>query len=350
MDGSLANYEQETADIKRLVNVNDSLRILMFQGNSGTGKTTLLKYCLKLAYPHFYCVPIELRREYGPINILNAIGTEVEWEYLPVFTNTVAQIIGSPDLAQESTWRNKMKHHLEDIITNTSPDRRNRMYSYFTGALFEKENNLSKPIVLAIDNFDKCSTHLRDWFDDDMLPKIVQRENAKRLCVLFVGQDVPVRRTEWESYCQYRELRGVIEAKKWLPVLRALGRKVPLLYFAGVCDALNGNPRRIFQWIESQPVHTGSSQISKRLMITYSQMITRSLRIPRNELKRMMEETFNKSDLKLLCFELDVNHQIIEDSDIRIYILNLIVHMENINRYHDLVEKVLDMRPNYDWE
>ncbi len=74
---------------------------------------------------------------------------------------------------------------------------------------------------------------------------------------MLAGKEVPDNTNiEWGNYCVLHDLFGVREAEHWLPVVTALGRRVPepaLIYLAGICHALKGHPDDIMKVIQGLP-------------------------------------------------------------------------------------------------
>ncbi len=87
-----------------------------------------------------------------------------------------------------------------------------------------------------------------------------QRIAGEILKVVVAGQEVPDRNNiEWDDCCKFHKLYGVWEAKHWLPVVKAMKRRIlvesELDWMAGICHALDGKPDAIMKIIQGLPSH-----------------------------------------------------------------------------------------------
>jgi hypothetical protein len=68
---------------------------------------------------------------------------------------------------------------------------------------------------------------------------------------------VPEKRIDWSHCCDIFELKGVPEAKDWLPVIEKLGHRVPtgspLEFMDWLCKTHNGHPADIVKFILTFP-------------------------------------------------------------------------------------------------
>lgn len=69
----------------------------------------------------------------------------------------------------------------------------------------------------------------------------------------------------------------------------------------------------------------------------------------KNSLKQLMDKVFNLSDLKVLCFELDIDHETLHHAKKQDLIIDLIAHCEKNGRIPDLLTACNDKRPTNGW-
>src|ERR1700676_1483857 len=82
----IANYERERELFKELLNPASSLRILLLHGESGIGKSYLLRSCVDLVPENVRCIPIELRGTAVSVaEIFYRLGSHIGWDELAHF-------------------------------------------------------------------------------------------------------------------------------------------------------------------------------------------------------------------------------------------------------------------------
>ena len=95
----LANYEREQAAFDALIQPECDQRILLLQGDSGTGKTTLLQACLEKVPGHVIKIPVQLRRSAVSVaEIFSRAGGKLGWERLTHFTERVDALQRHPNV------------------------------------------------------------------------------------------------------------------------------------------------------------------------------------------------------------------------------------------------------------
>ncbi|MEM7114300.1 MAG: hypothetical protein AAF614_17830 [Chloroflexota bacterium] len=73
-------------------------------------------------------------------------------------------------------------------------------------------------------------------------------------------------------------------------------------------------------------------------------------KIDKSHLRRLITTYFDITDLKLLCFDLQLDYESIGGgNDKRLKVVEIIMYLENRERLQELAEKCKEMRPNLDW-
>jgi energy-coupling factor transporter ATP-binding protein EcfA2 len=254
---SIANYREHRQAFKALLEANCSKPILLFKGESGTGKSTLMEYCRSNIHQDIHQVPVDLRNTTNAMQIFLQTVRHLSWDYFDNFRQQVSELNRQFKIDINSNTQagvgNVINVELKALFENTTPEQRAERYTTLTHAWTEDINKLDKPCILLLDVYDQAKTEIKGWIDGDFLSCAA---DSKQMRVVIAGQSVP-ESFSWNHCCELKKLYGVHEAEEWLPVIRAMGRIVPaqnpLDFLAGICHALNGNPAAIVKAIENFP-------------------------------------------------------------------------------------------------
>jgi hypothetical protein len=259
MSTPIADYQNERNAFEALFYTGCQKRILMFCGESGSGKTSLLRYCLDRVPKSVAHVPIELRGSAVSVaEIFHRSGGVLQWNRLPNFTGLVADLQGMPKVQINRNWLGGINNHISVALQSESQDVREHRRVALTDAWFDDLKNFDQPILFAMDTYEKATTEVKDWISGPFLARASQFDVVR---VMVAGQIVPDERNiEWGRCCETRHLYGVPEAEHWLPVVQEMGRFIdpqkvgdPKAWLAGVCHALKGSPGEIMKIIEGLP-------------------------------------------------------------------------------------------------
>lgn len=111
----LANYEKEQALFTDFVESDEEPNILLFQGETGSGKSCLVDHCLNSVTK----TPSLLMKLQGGGDsvpaVLTNMGGRQGWENSPRFTRTVATLLEGPGSVDDPVWQMGMHRHLREI-------------------------------------------------------------------------------------------------------------------------------------------------------------------------------------------------------------------------------------------
>jgi hypothetical protein len=259
MSTPLADYQNERKALEALFQPDCRKRILMVCGESGSGKTSLLRHCLDRVPKSVVHIPIELRGSAVSVaEIFHRSGGSLKWDRLRNFTELVAELQGISKVQINRNWLVGINNHISVALQSESSDIREYRRVALTDAWFDDLRNFDKPILFALDTYEKATTEVQDWISGPFLARASQSDIVR---VLVAGQTVPDEKNiEWGRCCETRHLYGVPEAEHWLPVVQEMGRYIdpqkvghPMAWLAGVCHALKGRPGDIMKIIEALP-------------------------------------------------------------------------------------------------
>lgn len=255
----IADYRDERAFFGRLLVADARHRILFFRGDSGTGKTTLLRVCLNDAIENgrgVVIVPVEFREEAVSVaEIFYRIGSKAGWNYFPRFTGTVDRLQEPISVKVGRNLQFGMNQKIEVALVGSKAEDVDIRMATLTNAWFEDVREFPGRLLLIFDTYEKALTSVQRWVEGPFLTRLA---DTLQLRILIAGQKVPDSNTiEWGHCCRAQVLTGVHEPEHWMPILTALNRRAPTPdshgFIAGICHALSGRPDAIMQIIEGLP-------------------------------------------------------------------------------------------------
>jgi len=257
MTTHLADYEAPRQAFRALFEPECDCRILLVRGESGSGKTTFLAHCREQMPSHVPCLPIELRGSaVGVPEFFSRSGRWLGWSHMSHFKRRVTELSGGSLVQVDGNMLVGMNNSINIALhADTVADREERRTA-LTDAWFDDLDAVGQPTLVVFDTYEQATSEVMDWLSGPFLARVAQ---VKPLRVVVAGQKVPESHTiEWGHCCDTQELLGVTEARHWLPVVRALGRRIaadpPEIWLAGVCFTLKGNPGEIIKVIQRLPL------------------------------------------------------------------------------------------------
>jgi len=215
----------------------------------------LLSHCLNRVPKSMAHVPIQLRGSAVSVaEIFYRSGSYLEWDRLQHFTENVAELQGVPKVQINHNWLVGINTHISVALQGKDQGDREHRRVALTEAWFNDLKNFGRPILFALDTYEKATTEVQEWISGPFLARASQSDMVR---VLIAGVEVPDEKNiEWGRCCETRHLQGVREAEHWLPVIQEMGRYIDpkkVGFLDGVCHALKGHPGKIMKIIEGLP-------------------------------------------------------------------------------------------------
>lgn len=256
MSENIANYQAERHAFRELLQPDCERRILLFEGKSGSGKSTLLRHCRTHISEESHYIPVDLRgTSLSLAGLFFKMTRQLKNERFAAFADKVAELNGrsAVELKNIAQWGNENQINVA-LQANNNLSREERLAA-LTYAWFSDMQAVQRQCMVMMDSFEQANNEIKEWVSGDFLTEVANSENLR---VTVAGQTVPDEsRIEWAYCCQKYPLYGVKEAKHWLPVVEALGKKIPsdepFGFLQGICFILDGNPAKIIETIKSFP-------------------------------------------------------------------------------------------------
>ena len=333
----LANYKEEQALFTGFVESDDEPNILLFQGESGSGKSHFIEYCLDSA-PALPSLLMKLQGGGDSVAaVFSSMGGRRGWENLPRFSRTVAILLEALGNVDDPVWQMGMHRHLREIGKIGDLESRLSRYQLLSDAWFADSMHFETPFLVAIDAYENASTVFDRWFSQDFLVGVA---NSRRMRVVVAGQRVPAMQAEWSFCASLQELAGIHEAEEWLAWAEAAGYQIPSLeVMAGVVLALKGNPGQTIEVIRTQFRRSSGPIRSKE-----------SLFEQRRRFFNHMTGAFSLSELKNICFFLGIEYENLPDHNQKDgFVRELLAYTGRIGRLKELIQVLQAERPHLAW-
>jgi hypothetical protein len=254
MSRVIANYEHARELFNLLLATDAQQRILLMDGASGTGKSTLLLVCLESAGAIRH-VPFSFRKTSITVNeVFFRAGDRLGWQYFPRFLARVDEM-ATTRVQIEGNRQFGIGQKIEVVLAGEKIEDQDYRVAELTTAWFGDLAAAPFDVLFAFDHFDEAVTSVQQWLGGPFLTRAAATPHVR---VVIAGKSVPeADNIEWGGCCRTSKLVGVPEARHWLPVVQALNRHVgdldPLSFLSGVCQAHNGRPDAIMNFICSLP-------------------------------------------------------------------------------------------------
>lgn len=256
MNRTFANYHNERAAFRELFSNVCGKRIMLLKGASGSGKSSLLKACLNEAAASMQPINIELRDSAVSVTeIFSRSAKRLGWERLTQFSQCAQELASQVPQIKVADVKQQGETNTLRIALNVhnTGDREHRQ-TMLTDAWFADIEKLEEPLVMVFDAYEQAPSEVQNWLSGPFLSRTAECAAVR---VAIAGQSVPDAGIEWNHCHALHELFGVSDACEWLPVVAALGKKVPVepaeIWLAGICHALGGRPSEIMEIVKALP-------------------------------------------------------------------------------------------------
>ncbi len=333
----LANYKKEQTLFSEFIASDNDPHILLFQGESGSGKSHLVEHCLA-SVPKMPSLLLKMQSGSDSIPALfTNMGRRCGWQNLPHFTNTVANLVEEPTSIDDPVWQAGMYRHLRKVGKIGDLESRLSRYQLLSDAWFADATQFDTPFLLAIDTYENVTDIFDRWFSEDFLIGVAQ---SGQMRVLVSGQSLPQEQVDWSFCASLRQLEGILKAEVWMEWAQKMGYQPPSLeYLAGIVTALKGNPGQITAMIQA-----GFPQ--KRGPIESKE----SVREQRKRVRENMIKFFNLSELKDICFDMEIDYETLsEHGNLKGFVRELLAYAGRIGRLNELIQICQEERPSLQW-
>jgi len=256
MNRTFANYHAERTAFRELFADVCEKRILLLKGASGSGKSSLLKACLNESPESKQSINILLRDSAVNVTeIFSRSAKRIGWENLKQFSQCAQDLAAqAPQIQVTGVQQQGETNNLRIALNVQNSNDREHRQTLLTDAWFADVEALGEPLVMVFDTYEHAPSEVKNWLSG---PFLYRTTECAAVRVAIAGQSVPDAGIEWNHCHVIHELFGVRDAREWLPVIAALGKKVPVepaeVWLGGICYSLKGNPAAIMEVIKTFP-------------------------------------------------------------------------------------------------
>jgi len=246
----LANYRKEREAFKNLLRHDNTHRVLLLRGESGMGKTTLLRAFEELLDSDNVCyVPFDCKDIITLEEVFYRIGSFLNWQTLPHLTECISAL-ENPEVhvTMNHNWLVGIRNHLKIVLENTQ---RQDHSVQLVDALTEDLKKLQRSLLILFDTYEKMDSDVKLW-TDLFLARISLFSQVR---VVIAGQQLPeFDKVGLKRFTQHFKLQGVPLEEDWLPYLQSQQRTTEDVeerkFLKLICGSCKGHPKEIAKIID----------------------------------------------------------------------------------------------------
>jgi hypothetical protein len=252
----VADYREQRQAFYDLVKPDRSERILLYQGESGCGKTSLLRACEDRLDPTLLRLQIDLRGSaFGVSEFFSRSGRVLKWDKMQQFTRTVAEHSGQVNIKIDRNWLVGINNKIQVVLKAEDLAASEERQVALTEAWFTDIDALGQIVLVIIDTYDQATTEMAKWVGGPFLARVALTDALR---VVIAGVQVPpANNVEWGNVASLYKLEGITSPEDWLPIMNAMQRRAPAeppeTYLRALCDIYRGSPESIMKIIEGFP-------------------------------------------------------------------------------------------------
>ncbi|MBD2074361.1 ATP-binding protein [Phormidium sp. FACHB-592] len=245
---NLANRTKELEIFLKMAVGNYDCRIMLIEGVSGMGKTSLLSRFKHQCPSGVKYVPFDCKGVDSIAAFLSEVVTELGQEQFQTFLSKVKLFVqggvdfSENDIAAENTISIAINSHVD-------PKTQEYRLEELQKAFFNDLAALEHRTVITLDTYQLASDSLREWLESKWLRAVARR--LRNVVTVIAGQSIPdPNNSVWVDECEHFSLNPINDVKAWCDFCSDLLElsKVPEETIKLVIDGLHGHPAQINQF------------------------------------------------------------------------------------------------------
>jgi hypothetical protein len=210
---NLANRTKELELFLKMVDGNHDCRILLIEGESGMGKTSLLNKFRQRCPEEAIYVPFDCKGVDSIPAFLSEVVIELGRERFPTFLSKVKLFVqGGVDFSENDIAAEKTI----SIAINSQVDLAAQAYrlEQLQQAFFADLSTNESQIVITLDTYQMASDSLQGWIESKWLRAVGR--HLDNVVTVIAGQCIPaLNNSVWGDECEYFLLTPIIEVQAW---------------------------------------------------------------------------------------------------------------------------------------
>ena len=252
----IADYKEQRSAFDELCNPACENKILIFEGESGCGKTSLLHDCLNRIPDEMTHISFDGKETtFSVSEIFSRSVCKFGWTGLSEFRESVLSLSNKTTVNIQDIKQKGDKNTINLALRAEREEDKKYRQTLLTEAWFSDVGKLDSKLLVIFDTFEKAGSDVINWFSGPFLSRV---PDTPQIRVLIAGQKTPEHTIVWDNCCKHYNLLGVSDANEWMPVVDAMERCInvenPIDWLAGVCYTTKGSPEAIIKIIETLPL------------------------------------------------------------------------------------------------
>lgn len=222
-------------------------RILLIEGVSGIGKTSLLTRFKQRCPEHVTYVPFDCKGVVGVAAFLSQVVVDLGRNRFPTFMNKVKMFVqGGVDFSENDISAEKMSIAINsDIDSATQAHRLEQLQQAF----FDDLSKIGSRVVIALDTYQLANESLQYWVESKWL-RAVERQLGN-VTTVIAGQSVPEssNNSVWGDECEHFTLAPIVEVTAWCKFCSDLKFDLPKDAIKTIAIVGQGHPANVHQML-----------------------------------------------------------------------------------------------------
>lgn len=208
---NLANRTKELEIFLKMAGGQHDCSIMLVEGESGMGKTSLLNRFRQQCPEEVAYVPFDCKGVDSIASFLLEVAVELGREKFPTFLNKVKQFVqGEVEFSENNIAAEKIS-----IVINSQIEvAKNYYLKQLQQAFIDDLARIQSQVVITLDTYQLASETLQEWVESNWL-RAVGRQ-LKNVVTVIAGQRVPAsNNTVWGDECEHFVLKPIFEVEAW---------------------------------------------------------------------------------------------------------------------------------------
>lgn len=210
---NLANRTKELDIFLKMVAGDHDCRIMLIEGVSGMGKTSLLSRFKDKCPSEVKLVPFDCKGVSSIAAFLSELVVDLGRDKFPHFLEKVKFFVqGGVDFSENDIAAEKTI----SIAINSSVDLATQEYrlEQLQQAFFDDLARIEHRTVISLDTYQEASDSLQDWIETKWLRTVERR--VKNVITVIAGQSIPSpNNSVWGDNCEHFLLTAIVDIKAW---------------------------------------------------------------------------------------------------------------------------------------
>lgn len=240
----LANRTHELEMFLKMAAGQHDCRIMLIEGESGMGKSSLLNRFKQECPKDIQYVPFDCKGLSNIASFLSEVMLDLKPERFSAFERKLRLFVqGGVDFSGNDIAAKEQIN----IAINSDIDAQTQQYrlEQLQTAFFEDLSKLDGTTIVTLDTYQEASPQLRDWVESKWL-RAVER-HLTNVVTVVAGQSIPdPNNSVWGSECEHFELKAIHDVKAWCEFCEEL----PEDAIKTITLAAKGHPSSFSQMLE----------------------------------------------------------------------------------------------------